>query len=241
MYAAMKPKLEAALKTVSSRPVEMVLNTHFHGDHIQGNEGYRETAVIIAQENVRKRLIQNHKPESPTLQRLPNLTFSNQLSIFFNGEEITLTHYPHSHTDGDVAVYFTRSKVLHLGDMYFAGMFPAVYSEGGGSIRWLIKSLERIAGEIPADTIIIPGHGDPGTLTDLNNYILMLKETVAIVEKDVRRGKTLQLMQAEKVLAKYDSLGSGGAQTTDQYIAMLDKLIRTELADRLMKDQAGKK
>lgn len=241
MYAAMKPKLEAAIRTVSDKKIEMVLNTHFHSDHIQGNEGYRNSAVIIAQENVRKRLIANNKPESPTLQRLPNLTFSNTLSIYFNGEQIELTHYPNSHTDGDVAVFFTRSHVLHLGDMYFAGMFPSVYAEGGGNIRGLIASLEKIAEQMPTDVRIIPGHGEIGTLDDLKTYIAMLKETISIVEANIRAGKSVAEMQREKILAKYDALGSGGAQTTDQYIAMLDKLIRAELATRIMKNQARKK
>ena len=228
MYAAMGPKLLAALKNVSAEPVKIVLNTHFHGDHIQGNKNFERTAVIVAQENVRKRLIANNKESAPTLDMLPTVTFADRLTINFNGEEVQMTHFPNGHTDGDSIVYFTRSKVLHLGDMFFFEMFPAVYSEGGGNIRQLVRSLDQILGDIPADAKVVPGHGRLATMEDLKNYVAMLKETISIVDANIKQGKSLDQMQKEKVLAKYDALGAGGAQTTEQYLAMLYKLLSAE-------------
>ena len=225
MYAAMGPKLLAALKTLSAKPVRIVLNTHFHGDHIQGNKNFHGTAVIIGQENIAKRLIAANKESAPTLDYVPAVTFSDRISINFNGEEIQMIHFPNTHTDGDSIVYFTKSKVLHLGDMFFFGMFPAVYTQGGGDIRQLVRSIEKIVADFPADTKVIPGHGDLATMQDLKNYLAMLKETIAIVDAGIKAGKTLDQMQKEKVLAKYETLGSGGAQTTDQYLAMLFKLL----------------
>jgi glyoxylase-like metal-dependent hydrolase (beta-lactamase superfamily II) len=112
--------------------------------------------------------------------------------------------------------------------MFFFEMFPAVYSQGGGNIRQLIKSLEKVLVDIPADAKVVPGHGRLATMQDLKSYVAMLKETTAIVDARIKEGKTLEQMQAEKVLAKYDILGAGGAQTTEQYLAMLYKLIATE-------------
>ena len=228
MYAAMGPKLLAALKTVSAGPVKIVLNTHFHGDHIQGNKNFERSAVIVAQENVRKRLIANNKESAPTLDMLPTVTFADRLTINFNGEEVQMIHFPTGHTDGDSIVYFTRSKVLHLGDMFFFEMFPAVYSEGGGNIRQLVRSLDQILANIPADAKVVPGHGRLATMEDLKNYVAMLKETISIVDANIKQGKSLDQMQKEKVLAKYDALGAGGAQTTEQYLAMLYKLLSAE-------------
>lgn len=228
MYAAMAPKLLATLKTLSDKPVKIVLNTHFHGDHIQGNKAFRDGSAIIGQENVAKRLIAANKASAPTIQYVPMVTFSDRITINFNGEEIKMIHFANSHTDSDSIIYFTKSKVLHLGDLFFFGMFPAVYAQGGGDIRQLIRSIETIITEYPADTKVIPGHGDLATMKDLNNYLAMLKETVGIVESGIKAGRSLEQMQKEKVLAKYDSLGSGGAQTTDQYLAMLYNLISAE-------------
>lgn len=228
MYAAMGDKLRAALKTVSDKPVKIVVNSHFHGDHIQGNKNFQHSSIIIAHENVSKRLLKNNKATAPTLDLMPAVTFTDSLKINFNGEEIQLFHFSNCHTDADAVTYFTKSKVLHLGDMFFFEMFPAVYTEGGGNIKQLVIALDKILKTFPADTHVIPGHGNLATMQDLANYVTMLKETISIVETNVGKGKTLEQMTKEKVLAKYDKLGEGGAQTTDQYLAMLYKLLVTE-------------
>jgi cyclase len=228
MYASMYAKLQASLKQFSSKPVRIVINSHFHGDHIQGNKNFTANTIVIAHENVRSRLLKNNKPNAPTLDMLPAVTFTDSLKINFNGEEIQLFHYANCHTDADAITYFTKSKVLHLGDMFFFEMFPAVYAEGGGNIRQLIKALEEILKRFPADTHVIPGHGNLATMRDLENYLAMLTETIRVVETKSKEGKTLEQMTKEKVLAKYDTLGNGGAQTTDQFLAMLYKLLNTD-------------
>ena len=228
MFAAMGPRILAALKTIADKPVKMVLNTHFHGDHIQGNKNFQKSSVIVAQENVRKRLLANNKDTAPTLEMLPAITFTDRLAVNFNGEEVQMIHYPNGHTDGDSVIYFTKSKVLHLGDMFFFEMFPAVYTEGGGNIRQLVVNLDKVIADTPADAKVVPGHGNLATMQDLKNYVSMLKETIGIVDTKIKEGKTLEQMTNEKVLAKYDTLGSGGAQTTDQYLAMLFKLLSAD-------------
>lgn len=226
MYDWMSFKLQSAVKTISDKPIKIVLNTHFHPDHISGNNSLNKLATIIAQENVVKRLKERHTEAKPTTGMLPAVTFSDQIQVRFNGEDIRMIHFPNSHTDGDAAVYFTKSKVLHLGDMFFFEMFPAVYTEGGGNIRQLIVSLEKILHDFPSDTKVIPGHGRLATMKDLADYVIMLKETTSTVESKIKEGKTLEQMKQEKILAKYDILGSGGAQTTDQYLGMLYKLLQ---------------
>jgi len=225
MFAMMGNKIKTTLATLSPKPIRMVLNTHFHGDHIQGNKVFGESAVIVAQENVRKRLQKSITPKNPSTQMLPVVVFRDSMSLHFNGEEIKLVHFPNSHTDGDAIIYFTGSKVIHLGDMFFFGMFPAVYTEGGGDIKQLISSLEQILTDVPADVRVIPGHGGVATMKDLQDYVTMLKETTGIVETAIRKGVNLEQMKQEKLLQKYNALGDGGAQSTDQYLAMLYKLL----------------
>jgi len=228
MYASMHEKLMSALSALSAKPVRIVLNTHYHGDHIQGNRNFQNNAVIIAHENVPMRLVKTNTEARPTGGMMPSVTFTDSLIVHFNGEDIKLLHFPNSHTDGDAVIYFTKSKLLHLGDMFFFGMFPAVYSEGGGNIRQLVISLEAVSRRVPSDAQVVPGHGNLATMQDLQAYIAMLKETIAAVDAAARAGKTLDQMKAEKILSKYDALGQGGAQTTDQYLAMLYKLLVTE-------------
>src|SRR5882757_4029889 len=157
MYAVMSHKLEAAVRLVKDKPIRMILNTHFHGDHIEGNKSFRASTIIVGHDNVYRRLY--GRGAGAGTDMTPAITFSDSLTIHFNGEEIKMIHFPNSHTDGDAIVYFTRGRVLHLGDMFFFEMFPAVYTEGGGDIRQLIVSLDKILARFPSDTQVIPGHG----------------------------------------------------------------------------------
>jgi glyoxylase-like metal-dependent hydrolase (beta-lactamase superfamily II) len=111
--------------------------------------------------------------------------------------------------------------------MFFFGMFPAVYREGGGDIKQLIRSLDRIASEFPADARVILGHGELATMDDLKNYIAMLKETVGAVERGIVRHESAATMQQDPAIAKYAKLGDGGAQTLPQYVEMLYKLLQS--------------
>ena len=222
MYAGMADKLQASLKALSPLPVRIVLNTHFHGDHIQGDSVFGKTATIIAHENVLKRLTASGKPLP-----FPMVTFADSLAIRFNGEDIRLRHMADGHTDSDAVVFFAQSKVLHLGDMFFVGMFPAVYTEGGGDIRKLIVSLDRVLADYPPDTKVIPGHGDLSTMADLRNYVTMLKETVAAAEQGIREQKDADAIKKDPRIQKYAKLGDGGGQTVDQFVAMLVKLLKS--------------
>lgn len=221
MYSGMVPKLEQSLKTLSPLPIRIVLNTHFHGDHIQGDAVLGKTATIIAHQNVLSRISQGRTTPLP----FPMVTFADSMHVRFNGEDIRVLHMPNGHTDSDVIVYFETAKVLHLGDMFFVGMFPAVYREGGGDIKQLIVSLDKVIAEFPADAKVIPGHGDLATMGDLKAYVAMLKETVAAAERGIRQGKTAAEIQQDPAITKYAKLGTGGAQTLEQYVAMLVKLL----------------
>jgi cyclase len=157
MYKLVTPRLVLALKKINdSANIRIVVNTHFHRDHIEGNAVLSRSSTIIAHENVLKRL--SAKGSWASNDALPHITFTEKLTIHFNGEDILLFHLPNGHTDNDVFVYFTASKVIHMGDTYFNGMFPAVYKEGGGDILQLIANLEKVLADIPQDIKIIPGH-----------------------------------------------------------------------------------
>ena len=225
MFVPMMPKVQATLKTLSDKPIRFAINSHFHLDHIAGNATLDRRTTLIAHENVRKRLEASHTAAAPTTELLPSFTISDNATLYFNGEKIRLIHLPNGHTDADLVVYFTNSKVAQMGDMFFFGMFPGIYAQGGGNIKQLIVNLELILKEIAPDTKVVPGHGDTATVPDLQNYVAMLKETTSIVEEGIKKGKSLDQLTKEKVLAKYDALGSGGAQTTDQYLNMVYGLL----------------
>jgi cyclase len=209
-FAPLAPKIQAALKNITDKPVKFVLNTHWHGDHTGGNEQFGASASIIAHENVRKRLASEgagrdgqKRPAAPK-GALPIITFDDRLTVHLNGEDIRAIHYPKGHTDGDAIIFFPKSNVVHMGDDFFSGRFPFIDLQSGGSVRGLIANLEKVIPEIPAGAKLIPGHGPISSVDDLKAFLSMLKETTALVQAGIKAGKSLEQLNKEKALGKYD-------------------------------------
>ena len=218
-YLPLADKIEAALKGISDKPIKFILNTHWHGDHTGGNPHFGEKAPIIAQENVRKRLASGGKTRFGEVKpapkvALPVITFENKVSVHLNGEDIRAIHFPNGHTDGDAVIFFTQSNVVHMGDDFFnGGIFPFIDIDSGGSVQGMIAGGEKVLAEVPDDVKIIPGHGPVGTKDDLRKFITMLKETSAAVQAGIKKGKTLDQLKKEKVLAKWNSFGQSFIKT----------------------------
>src|SRR5215472_3869567 len=201
-FLPLAEKIEAALKGITDKPVKVVLNTHWHGDHTGGKTRFGET-----------------KPADKSA--LPIITFEDTVSVHLNGEDIRAIHFPHGHTDGDSVIFFTQSNVVHMGDDFFnGGMFPFIDIDSGGSVQGMIAGDEKVLAEVPDDVKIIPGHGPLATKDDLRKFIQVLKETSAAVQAGINKGKTLDQLKQEKVLAKWDSWGQSFIKT-DVFIEIL--------------------
>lgn len=219
-FAPLADKIKAALKTLGEGKLKFVLNTHYHGDHTGGNVVFGPDAPIIAQTNVRKRLSEEQKskffnrttPPSPK-EALPVITFDQAVSVFFNGEEIKVIHFPHGHTDGDSVIYFTGSNVVHMGDDFFAGRFPVVDLEAGGDVEGLAKNVGDIISKLPAGVKIIPGHGPLSDVEGLKRYHRMLVETTDLVRTKMKAGKTFEQIKAEGLPEEWKSWGTGFIKT----------------------------
>lgn len=203
-FAPLADKIAAALKSLNPGKLRFVLNTHHHGDHTGGNAAFgAKDATIIAQSNVRTRLV---KDPSLKKEAYPVITFDQSASVHFNGEEIKLIHYGPGHTDGDTVIYFTAANVVHMGDQ-FIGAFPLIDSNSGGNAEGYIKTVGAVLEKIPADAKIIPGHGKLSTVEDMKNYHAMLLDTLAIVQKQITAGKTLEEIKTNGLPEKYKNFG----------------------------------
>lgn len=217
-FAPLTPKILKAIETVSDKPVKFLINTHWHGDHTGGNENMsKEGAVIVAHENVRKRMSMEQfnkernrtTPASPEAA-LPVITFSKDVSFYFNGERIFIFHVHEAHTDGDAMVYFTKSNVLHMGDTYFQGKYPYIDLSSGGSVEGYIAAIKKALSLINDDTIIIPGHRNLSNKTELASYITMLETIKNNILTEIKAGKTEEEVTKNELLTKtYDDLGYG--------------------------------
>jgi len=228
-FAPLADKIRAALKGITDMPLRFIINTHYHFDHTGGNLPFKD-ATIVAHDNVRKRLAQHStpgnggsvtadQPASPP-EALPVITFQHDVTLHVNGEDIRAQHAPSGHTDGDSIVFFPKSNVVHFGDDFVRYGFPFIDINGGGSSKGMIDALESAMTQLPADVKVIPGHGALSTLADVRDFVKMLKETRAVVEKAVKGGKTLDQLKQEKVLAPWQKF-AGPFISADAFIETL--------------------
>jgi glyoxylase-like metal-dependent hydrolase (beta-lactamase superfamily II) len=225
-FAPLAPKIKAALKGISDKPLRFILNTHWHFDHTGGNEKLGGDATIIAHDNVRTRLAagaparkfgSHDLPPTPPASKvaLPVITFDEKASVHLNGEEIRAIHVPPGHTDGDSVIIFTKSNVVHMGDDFINGGFPVIDATSGGSARGMIAALDKIIPQLPKDAKMIPGHGPIGTIEDVKKCSATLKELVAVIEAGLKQGKTVDQLKKEQVLKKWDALSKGFIKPDD--------------------------
>ena len=208
-FAPLAEKIRNALKELGEGPLKFLINTHFHGDHTGGNVVFGNEAHIISHTNVRKRL----QIESSPQEALPVVTFDDSLSIHFNGEEIRVSHFPNSHTDGDSVIFFTGSNVVHLGDLFFSGRFPYVDLNNGGDVERLIKHIEKLLTALPPDVKLIPGHGPLSDIDDLKTYHQTLVATTDMIRDQIEAGKSLDEIKAAGLPKKWRSWGAGFIST----------------------------
>jgi glyoxylase-like metal-dependent hydrolase (beta-lactamase superfamily II) len=229
-YAPLAEKIQAALKGVTDKPVRFIINTHFHGDHTGGNAYFQKQAPVIAHDNVRKRLeeggsagnmgsVSMERKPAPK-EALPILTFDHDVTVHLNGEDIRALHFPSGHTDGDSIIFFPKSNVVHMGDDFVRYGFPFIDLASGGSVEGMIAALQEVVPKLPPDVKVIPGHGNVSNLDDVREYVKMLIETRAVVEKGVKQGKTLDQLKQEKVLDPWKKW-NGDFITTDAFIETL--------------------
>jgi len=218
-FAPLTPKIQAAIAKLSSEPVKFVLNTHWHFDHTGGNENLGKAgAIIVAHENVRKRLSSEGfieffgmktKPE-PQIA-LPVVTFTRDISFHLNGDELVVTHAPRAHTDGDSMVRFGKSNVVHMGDTFFNKLYPFIDTSSGGTVAGVLAAVDGVLRTAGDDTKIIPGHGPLASKAAISGNI----------RGQIKAGKTLAQVIASKPTAKYDAVWGKGFLAPEKFVEML--------------------
>jgi len=233
-FAPLADKIQVALKGlgITDKPVRFVINTHYHGDHAGGNVPFSQSgSTVIAQDNVRKRLESGGTAGNGSSMKmdvkpaekaaLPIITFEHDVTVHLNGEDIRALHFPAGHTDGDSIIFFPKNNVVHMGDDFVRYGFPFIDVASGGSVQGMIAAMEKATAQLPADVKVIPGHGQLSNLDDVREFVKMLKETSAVVEKALKQHKTLEQMKQDKILDPWAKRWNGDFVKSDAFIETL--------------------
>jgi len=232
--------LKQEIKKLGNGKVKIVVNTHEHSDHVSGNEKFADEAVIISHERVRKAYSGEYFAlKAIPRPGIPQVVFKDELTIFFNDEEVRLRHYPGGHTLGDVVVHFTQSKIAFVGDMVFAGCFPSADISRGGDLKRCLRNVQRIIDDYSEDTIFINGHGPDYSTEDLRNYLEVGITTQELIEDEIEKGKTVREIIRSDLLAGWKKWGERVVSNEDwincvyqQYLKENNKL-RTSISKPL--------
>lgn len=221
MYAPMHAKIMDAIAAISTQPIRFLVNTHLHGDHTGGNEAMAKLgAVIISHDNMRKRMAEQKNP--PPAAALPVITYSDNMTLHFNGEEIYIYHPAPAHTDGDSIIYFRHANVMHVGDVPSSLRYPNIGVDDGGSVDGMIEAARQVMKIANPQTKIIPGHLGPIVgFNEIERQIDMFTAVRDRILSDIRAGKTLEQVVASKPTMAYDQGRTGGAITPDRFVTLV--------------------
>ena len=233
-FAPLADKITAALAATgaTTKPIRFIFLTHYHSDHIGANTSFANaSATLIAHENLRSTLLADgfagnggsmhfaHKAVAASA--LPILTFDRELTVHLNGEDIRAEHFAGAHTSGDSIVFFNHAHVVHMGDIFVRYGFPFIDVENGGSVQGMISACEAVLAKMPTDAKVIPGHGELAGIEDLRTYLKLLKDTSALVSQALKRGRSLEQMKHDNLLAAWSQKYSGDFVNTDGFLESL--------------------
>jgi glyoxylase-like metal-dependent hydrolase (beta-lactamase superfamily II) len=229
MYAQMHDKIVAAVRKLSPLPIRYVVNTHLHGDHTAGNAAMAKLgAVVISHENMRKRMAEAQN--APPAAALPMLTYSDSLTLRFNGEDIQIYHPAPAHTDGDSIIYFRNANVVHVGDIPASLRYPNIGVNDGGTVDGMMAAARQLMKIVRPDTKIIPGHLGPIIgFKEIEAQLAMFAAVRDRVAAAIKAGKTEAEVVASKPTKDFDDGRMGGAITPDRFVS----LVYTDLSRRL--------
>ena len=226
---AFAPAFLEAATNLAGGPIDFVINTHIHGDHVGGNAALAKSgAVVYAHDNIRKRLLE--KPDDAGGSAgLPVITFSDEVTFHVNGLEAFVFHVEHAHTDGDAVIEFRGANVIHAGDVHFNYVFPFIDLDNGGSVAGFLAAQRRILAMSDDDTVIIPGHGEIiANKSDLQAAVDMLADAEERIKKLVLEGGSEDEVLAANPLADYHEQWNWGFITTEKMTRTLYRSLTSD-------------
>ena len=231
-FSTTADQLHALLKAKNADNVKLLVSTHWHLDHTNGNAGlHRAGAKIVAHRNTARWLATGHTIDIPKVitaefpptdnAGLPEESFRRTNELQWGEEKVTLTFYPYAHTDGDIAVYFANANVLHTGDLFCNGSYPFIDATTGGSVPGMVAAGRALMKLADPKTVIVPGHGPVAKEPELEAFVEMLEMTGHRVREGKAQGHSLDDMIALRPTRDFDAKWGTGFLNGDRFTANL--------------------
>ena len=248
-FAPLHDKIKAAVATISNLPIKYLINTHYHGDHTGGNEGFaKDGAIVVADINVKIRLsdgttngLTGVKTPPATGGALPSKTYTGKmLKVRLPGRVADLHHIANAHTDGDTYVWFKTANVLATGDTFTNGRYPNIDFANGGNIKGMIAATDAYLKLTNAKSRIVPGHGpiaDKAALTEYRTMLVTARDRMAAL---VKQGKSESDVLAAKPFADLDKKWAPTELASTNFIrvvyhSLADKTDKKALLKRMLR------
>jgi cyclase len=228
-FSTAVPRIREALNALGTDPAHVLINTHWHIDHTDGNDGMHASGfTILAHAMTRERLskpadmklFHMSVPAAPA-GALPAITFDDTMHLWHNGDSLALAHFDAAHTDTDIYIHFQKADVLHVGDTWFNGFYPFIDEGTGGNIGGMIRANEKALALAGPETKVIPGHGPLGTKAQLQQFHDMLAGVRDRVGSLKSAGASEQEVIAKKPTAEFDPVWNKGSFTPDMFTGIV--------------------
>ena len=186
------------VKSVTTKPVMMIINTHTHGDHVGSNSAFTGSVEFVAHENCKASMEKMPAFQSEEGKKfLPGKTFSDKLSLLKGSDKIDLYYFGRGHTGGDTLVVFPALRTMHSGDLFAGKQAPIIDTNNGGSGIEYPNTLMKAASGIKGVDAVIPGHSAVTDFNAFKEYGEFMRDMVAAVQDAKKQGKTAEQAAAE--------------------------------------------
>jgi glyoxylase-like metal-dependent hydrolase (beta-lactamase superfamily II) len=203
------PAILDKVKSVTTKPVMMIINTHTHGDHVGSNSAFTGNVEFVAHANCKASMEKMPAFQSEEGKKfLPGKTFTDKLSLLKGNDKIDLYYFGRGHTGGDTLVVFPALRTMHSGDLFAGKQAPIIDTNNGGSGIDYPNTLMKAASGIKGVETVIPGHSAVTDFNAFKEYGEFMREMVAAVQDARKQGKTAEQAAAElKLPEKFKDYG----------------------------------
>jgi cyclase len=215
------------IKTVTSKPVTTIINTHTHGDHTGSNEFFGASIESIVHENTKTNMARAKAFAGDKAKFLPKKTYTEKLSIGGGKDRIDLYFFGAGHTNGDTFVVFPAVRTLHAGDMFAWKAPPYIDTGNGGSVTAHAQTLAKVTSSIQNVDTVITGHTPVLRWNDLREYAEFNRDFVAYAQAALKAGKTADQAAAEyEIPEKYKGYAIAPSKESGPATANIDILYK---------------